>query len=85
MDISALRAVSPDVFETAASGYRGVSDMASAAKDSLESGISAKMRAAGLAGLAADAAHVAIQKLTDNYYYIQVECGLIDVALSVSR
>lgn len=81
MDMAALQALSPDVFETAASGYRTLSDMAGQAKDDLENGVSAKMRAAGLAGMASEAAHLALHELEQNYHYVQVECGLVDVAL----
>ncbi|MFF3716805.1 hypothetical protein [Streptomyces prasinus] len=44
MDLATLRALKPAEYSEAADGYRGTSDMASAAKDRIENQISAAMR-----------------------------------------
>ncbi|MFI6701747.1 alpha/beta hydrolase [Streptomyces sp. NPDC050509] len=81
MDLASLRSLTPSEFEDAADGYRSTSTMAAQAKDNLENQISAKMREA-LEGEAVNAALGELRKLTENFHYIQVECGLVGTALN---
>ncbi|MBB5936736.1 alpha/beta hydrolase [Streptomyces zagrosensis] len=81
MDFSTLKTLRPADFEDAADGYRASRDMASAAKDALNGRIPIAMRNA-LHGEAVDAAAEQLQKLSTNFHYIQVECGLMTTALT---
>ncbi|MDX3384632.1 alpha/beta hydrolase [Streptomyces niveiscabiei] len=80
MDLATLKALKPAEYAQAADSYRSTSDIASAAKDRIESQIAAAMRNA----LKGDAANAAISQLTElgkNFHYVQVECGLVAAAL----
>lgn len=79
MDVPALTALRTAQFEGLADGYRALSDMADQGRGDIENGISARMR--GLQGVAADAAHAQLSQLTENFHYVQVECGLVSTAL----
>ncbi|CAG6398574.1 alpha/beta hydrolase family protein [Streptomyces cocklensis] len=81
MDVPALKFLKTAQFEGLADGYRALSDMADQGKGDIENGISAKMRIAGLAGVGADAAHRQLSEVTENFHYIQVECGLVSTSL----
>ncbi|MFF2380165.1 alpha/beta hydrolase [Streptomyces sp. NPDC058108] len=80
MDLATLRAIKPTEFSEAADGYRGTSDMASAAKDRLDNQIAVAMRNS-LKGEAATAAIGQLTELGKNFHYVQVECGLVGAAL----
>ncbi|WP_333766568.1 alpha/beta hydrolase [Streptomyces sp. IBSBF 2435] len=80
MDVPALKALKTSQFEGLAAGYRTLSDAASQGKDDIENSVSAKMRGK-LAGVGAEAAHVQLGQVAQNFHYIQVECGLISTAL----
>ncbi|MGW3682320.1 alpha/beta hydrolase [Streptomyces prasinus] len=80
MDLATLRALKPADYSEAADGYRGTSDMASAAKDRIENQISAAMRDQ-LKGKATTAAVKQLGQLGRNFHYIQTQCGLIGTAL----
>ncbi|MGC5343183.1 alpha/beta hydrolase [Streptomyces sp. DT171] len=81
MDYPTLKALVPSAFEDSADGYRATSDMASAAKDRIDNEIAAAMREA-VSGEAAGAALVQLGQLSENFHYVQVECGLISAALN---
>ncbi|MFD8421336.1 alpha/beta hydrolase [Streptomyces sp. NPDC059466] len=80
MDLATLRAIKPTEFSEAADGYRGTSDMASAAKDRLDNQIAVAMRNS-LKGEAATAAIGQLTELGKNFHYVQIECGLVSAAL----
>ncbi|MFF9346955.1 alpha/beta hydrolase [Streptomyces sp. NPDC014734] len=80
MDLATLKAFEPAEYAEAADGYRSASDMASAAKDQVETRIAAAMRQ-HLKGEAANAAIGQLTELGKNFHYIQVECGLVGAAL----
>ncbi|GAA3295239.1 hypothetical protein GCM10020295_21890 [Streptomyces cinereospinus] len=80
MDLATLKALKPTEYAEAADGYRGTSDMASAAKDRIENQIAVAMRKS-LKGEAATAAVRQLGQLAENFHYIQVECGLVSTAL----
>ncbi|WP_416958629.1 alpha/beta hydrolase [Streptomyces sp. Agncl-13] len=80
MDLGTLKAINPSEYAEAADGYRAVSDMADAAKDRVDKQITTDMRKAN-EGEAADAALKQLRKLSENFHYSQVECGLITGAL----
>ncbi|MFD6325976.1 alpha/beta hydrolase [Streptomyces sp. NPDC058442] len=81
MDLKTLRALKPSEYAEAADGYRAVSDMADAARESIGQQITKTMRKAN-EGEAAGAAQKQLKKLSDNFHYTQVECGLVSGALN---
>ncbi|MDX3385693.1 alpha/beta hydrolase [Streptomyces niveiscabiei] len=81
MDLKTLKALKPTEYATAADGYRTMSSMADAARESIDKQIILTMRKAN-EGEAANAALTQLQKLSDNFHYTQVECGLAHGALS---
>lgn len=81
MDLKTLRALKPSEYAEAADGYRAVSDMADAARERIGQQITMAMRKANK-GEAADAAQKQLKKLSDNFHYTQVECGLVSGALN---
>ncbi|MFF9691368.1 alpha/beta hydrolase [Streptomyces sp. NPDC014623] len=81
MNLATLRAFKPSEYEDAADGYRGIGDMASAAKDTVDNQICAGMRNR-LEGEAVTAALRELQKLSKNFHYSQTECGLVSTALN---
>ncbi|MGJ3559807.1 hypothetical protein ACR6C2_18255 [Streptomyces sp. INA 01156] len=81
MDLKTLRALKPSEYAEAADGYRAVSDMADAARESIGQQITKAMRKAN-EGEAANAAQKQLKKLSDNFHYTQVECGLVSGALN---
>lgn len=81
MDLKTLKAIKPSEYTEAADGYRAVSDMADAAKDRIDKQITAAMQKAN-EGEAADAALRQLKKLSENFHYTQVECGLVSGALN---
>ncbi|WP_043489899.1 MULTISPECIES: alpha/beta hydrolase [Streptomyces] len=76
-----LKAVDPAQFEQAADGWHKVSSSASAAKDRLDNEINAKLRG-GLKGQGVGAALGRLERLSENFHYMQVECSLILTALN---
>lgn len=80
MDHLTLKALEPTEYADAADGYRAMNGMADAAKDRIDNQITAAMRKAN-EGEAADAALKQLRKLSENFHYTQVECGLITGAL----
>lgn len=80
MNLAALKALKPTEYSEAADGYRSTSDMASAAKDRIETQIAVAMRE-HLKGEAANAAVKQLAELGKNFHYIQTECGLVSTAL----
>ncbi|MEU4110071.1 alpha/beta hydrolase [Streptomyces sp. NPDC027717] len=81
MDIKTLKALAPSEYTQAADGYRAVSDMADAARERIDEQITGTLRKAN-EGEAADAAQKQLKKLSENFHYAQVECGLISGALN---
>ncbi|MFE9413596.1 alpha/beta hydrolase [Streptomyces sp. NPDC006704] len=81
MDVEALKTLKPHEFEEASLGYRSTSNMASQAKDALERRITPQMQHS-LNGEAADAAVTRLLELTQDFHYMQAECGLISAALN---
>ncbi|MGC9380286.1 alpha/beta hydrolase [Streptomyces sp. MH13] len=80
MDLATLKALKPTEYSEAADGYRSTSDMASAAKDAVDHRIQVAMRTQ-LEGKAATAAGKQLGELSQNFHYIQVQCGLASTAL----
>ncbi|MGW5214658.1 alpha/beta hydrolase [Streptomyces sp. NPDC004051] len=80
MDLATLKALEPAEYSEAADGYRSTSDMASTAKDRIDNQIAVAMRS-HLKGEAATAAVKQLGKLSQNFHYIQAQCGLIGTAL----
>jgi hypothetical protein len=80
MDHLTLKALKPTEYAEAADGYRAISGMADAAMDRIDKQITAAMQKAN-EGEAADAALKQLRKLSENFHYTQVECGLITGAL----
>ncbi|MFI7295401.1 hypothetical protein [Streptomyces sp. NPDC050121] len=80
MDHLTLKALKPTEYTEAADGYRAISGTADAAVDRIDKQITAAMRKAN-EGEAADAALKQLRKLSENFHYTQVECGLITGAL----
>ncbi|WP_432037492.1 alpha/beta hydrolase [Streptomyces cucumeris] len=76
-----LRALDPAQFEQAADGWHKVSSNAGAAKDRLDQEINAKLRGA-LKGDGVTAALSRLERLRENFHYMQVECALILTALN---
>ncbi|MFI9254131.1 alpha/beta hydrolase [Streptomyces sp. NPDC053069] len=81
MDLKKLQAINPFEYADAADGYRAISDMADAAKDRVDQQITKALQKAN-EGEAADAAQKQLAKLSQNFHYTQVECGLISGALN---
>ncbi|MER8113880.1 alpha/beta hydrolase [Streptomyces sp. NPDC094031] len=81
MDIKKLQAVDPAAYADAADGYLAISDMADAAKDRIDKHIVKVMEKAN-EGEAADAAQKQLAKLSRNFSYTTVECGLMCGALN---
>ncbi|MEH0584351.1 alpha/beta hydrolase [Streptomyces sp. B21-106] len=80
MDHLTLKALTPSEYTEAADGYRAISASADAAMDRIDKQITAAMRKAN-EGEAADAALKQLRKLSENFHYTHVECGLITGAL----
>ncbi|MEU1787323.1 alpha/beta hydrolase [Streptomyces sparsogenes] len=76
-----LKALDPARFEEAADGWHKVSSSASAAKDRLENEINAKLRG-GLKGQGVNTALGRLERLSENFHYMQVECALVLTALN---
>ncbi|WP_329043836.1 hypothetical protein [Streptomyces sp. NBC_01422] len=81
MDLTTLKALKPAAFERAADGYRATGDMAATAKDHVDNVVAAGLRKS-LNGLALDAAAEELSRLSANFHYTQIECGLISTALN---
>ncbi|MFE2381301.1 alpha/beta hydrolase [Streptomyces misionensis] len=81
MDLATLKALKPSEYQEAADGYQATSDTASAAKDTVENGISAAIRNK-LEGKAAEAALRELKELGKNLHYVQTECALAGTALN---
>ncbi|MDQ8707883.1 alpha/beta hydrolase [Streptomyces sp. LHD-70] len=81
MDFQTLKSLKLSEFSDAADGYRNTSEMASNAKDSIDNEIIFKMRDS-LEGPTAGSAIRQLQRLSRNFHYTQVECGLISTALN---
>ncbi|MFF5401604.1 alpha/beta hydrolase [Streptomyces misionensis] len=81
MDLATLKAFNPSEYQEAADGYQATSDTASAAKDTVENGISAAIRNK-LEGKAAEAALRELKELGKNFHYVQTECALVSTALN---
>ncbi|MGW3336553.1 alpha/beta hydrolase [Streptomyces sp. NPDC001009] len=80
MDLATLKAIKPSEYSDAADGYRTTSDGAASAKERVDSQIIRAMRQA-LRGEAAKAAIQQLQSLSEDFHYVQVECGLVATAL----
>ncbi|MEU6216569.1 alpha/beta hydrolase [Streptomyces sp. NPDC047022] len=80
MELSTLLGIVPADYTTTADGYRAAKNMADSAKDRINNQITKTLSQAN-AGEAADAALRQLRKLSENFHYIQVECGLITGAL----
>ncbi|MGW5173015.1 hypothetical protein ACWERY_01440 [Streptomyces sp. NPDC004082] len=80
MDHLTLKALKPTEYAEAADGYHAISSTAGAALDRIDKQITATMRKANK-GEAADAALKQLRKLSENFHYTQVECGLVAAAL----
>ncbi|MGW4837714.1 alpha/beta hydrolase [Streptomyces globisporus] len=81
MDLATLKAFKPSEYEEAADGYRATGDMASEAKDAIDNRIGVGLRSE-VKGDAAGAAHEQLKKLSNNFHYVQTECGLVSTALN---
>ncbi|MYW98508.1 MULTISPECIES: alpha/beta hydrolase [unclassified Streptomyces] len=81
MDLATLKAFKPSEYEEAADGYRATGDMASEAKDAIDHRIGVGLRSE-VKGDAAGAAHEQLKKLSNNFHYVQTECGLVSTALN---
>lgn len=81
MDLATLKKLKPSEFEEAADAYRAVGDMASAAKDHIDNVVVAGMRKA-LKGQALETAAGELKKLSADFHYTQIECGLVSTALN---
>ncbi len=80
MDLATLMALKPTEYSEAADGYRSTSDMASAAKDRIDNQIAVAMRNQ-LKGKAATTAGKQLRELSQNFHFVQVQCGLAGTAL----
>lgn len=76
MDLTTLKTLEPSDYAEAADGYRAVSDMADMAKEHIGRQITMALHKAN-EGEAADAAQKQLKKLSENFHYAQVECGLV--------
>ncbi|MFD7529143.1 alpha/beta hydrolase [Streptomyces sp. NPDC059849] len=81
MDLATLKAFEPSEFENAADAYRATSEMANAAKDTIDNRITVRIRGR-LEGAAARAALRELAGLSKNFQYVQTECGLASTALN---
>ncbi|AUA12421.1 alpha/beta hydrolase [Streptomyces solisilvae] len=81
MDYATLKGLKPSEFEGTADGYQTTSDMAGRARQALERRIAAQMRES-LEGEAATAAYNQLRNLSENFHYVEVECGLVSTALN---
>ncbi|MEU8593466.1 alpha/beta hydrolase [Streptomyces globisporus] len=81
MDLATIRSFKPSEYEEAADGYRATGDMASEAKDAIDNRIGVGLRSE-VKGDAAGAAHEQLKKLSNNFHYVQTECGLVSTALN---
>ncbi|MFF7843399.1 alpha/beta hydrolase [Streptomyces ossamyceticus] len=81
MDHKTLSGLKPSDYAAAADGYRAVSDMASKVKERIDIQIIKAMQKAN-EGEAADAAQTQLRKLSRNFHYTEVECGLISGVLN---
>ncbi|GAA1299872.1 hypothetical protein GCM10009647_014920 [Streptomyces sanglieri] len=81
MDLATLKAFKPSEFENAADAYRATSEMANAAKDTIDNRITVRIRGR-LEGAAARAALRELAELSKNFQYVQAECGLASTALN---
>lgn len=81
MDLATLKKLKPSEFEEAADGYRAAGDMADTAKDHIDRVVVAGMRKS-LKGEALEAAIGELRKLSANFHYTQIECGLVSTALN---
>ncbi|MEW2297001.1 alpha/beta hydrolase [Streptomyces sp. NPDC006743] len=81
MDLKKLQAINPSEYADAADGYRAISDMADTAKGRIDQQITKVMQKAN-EGEAAEAAQKQLAKLSQNFHYTQVECGLISGVLT---
>ncbi|MFP8886949.1 alpha/beta hydrolase [Streptomyces mangrovi] len=78
--VSQLRDLKRSQYEKAADGWKKVSDQAQTDMDRVDQQMLAKIRSQE--GDTKDAAFKALERLSRNYQYIQVECGLIQTALN---
>lgn len=78
--VTQLRDLKRSQYEKAADGWKKASDQAKADMDWVDQQMLAKIRAQE--GNTKDAAFKALERLSRNYQYIQVECGLIQTALN---
>ncbi|GAA2417035.1 hypothetical protein GCM10010420_54150 [Streptomyces glaucosporus] len=78
--VGQLRDLKRSQYEEAADGWKKVSDQAKADMDWVDQQMLAEIRAQE--GNTKDAAFKALERLSRNYQYIQVECGLIQTALN---
>ncbi|GAA2256860.1 hypothetical protein GCM10010415_17610 [Streptomyces atrovirens] len=81
MDLATLKRLKPSEFEEAADGYRAAGDMADTAKDQIDRVVVPGMRKS-LKGESLEAAVGELRKLSANFHYSQIECGLISTALN---
>ncbi|MER0246630.1 hypothetical protein AAHZ94_32590, partial [Streptomyces sp. HSW2009] len=81
MDFATLKELKIADFERAAERYRTARDMADSTQKSLQDHVIAKMYSL-LDGEARDAAVEQLQKLSHNFHYVQIECGLATTALN---
>lgn len=81
LTVSQLRNLKPAEFEEAADGWHKVSSSAGAAKDRVDNEIAAKLPHSQK-GAGVDAALVRLRRLSGNFHYTQVECGLVRAALN---
>ncbi|MDI3417961.1 alpha/beta hydrolase [Streptomyces luteolus] len=81
MHFATLKSLKPSEFSEAADGYRSTSDMAGKAQESVDNEIIVKMRDS-LKGDTTDASIRQLQRLSRNFHYTEVECGLISTALN---
>ncbi|MBQ0828647.1 alpha/beta hydrolase [Streptomyces tagetis] len=81
MDLAALKGLKPAEYAEAADGYRMVSDAADAAGKRIDKQITKAMKEAN-EGEAADAAQKQLKKLSENFRYTRVECGLVSGSLN---
>ncbi|WP_225825148.1 alpha/beta hydrolase [Streptomyces naphthomycinicus] len=81
MDLATLKAFKPSEYEEAADGYRAVSEMADAARETVDNKVSAGIRNK-LEGQAAKAALGELAELSKDFHYTQTECALVSTALN---
>ncbi|MBQ0825712.1 alpha/beta hydrolase [Streptomyces tagetis] len=81
MDLATLRRLKLTEFEQAADDYRSTADMAGTAKDHIDNVVVAGMRKS-LNGKALEAAVGELKKLSADFHYTQIQCGLVGTALN---